>query len=212
MALSQGNALPQLKQTPGLLSGMEIELPSLVRTCPCMLSCCLLRPFLAAVSGGFLYMQDQQVLKKAKTLAHLHAYIERCGECAALSSCTPAHLVCIWLDSVGLSFASLDGFPRACIPYSECLVCAGGRLCDSWDCAVRFRTTTRRNGRLGLTTDNVSMAGALLGRYHLAVMCLRTMMGAAVLFFFNWRVAVTLPDLCSAAVLLQPLRQDIPYP
>ncbi|WIA41018.1 hypothetical protein OEZ86_004656 [Tetradesmus obliquus] len=30
----------------------------------------------------------------------------------------------------------------------------GGKLLDGWDCKLRFRTTTRRNSRLGLTTDN----------------------------------------------------------
>lgn len=31
---------------------------------------------------------------------------------------------------------------------------AGGTLPEGWDCAMRFRITSRRHGRKGLTTDN----------------------------------------------------------
>jgi hypothetical protein len=36
---------------------------------------------------------------------------------------------------------------------SECCI-AGGTLPEGWDCALRFRITSRRHGRQGVTTDN----------------------------------------------------------
>lgn len=36
------------------------------------------------------------------------------------------------------------------------LRCTGGLLPPDWQCGMRFRLTTRRNGNVGRTTDNVS--------------------------------------------------------
>jgi hypothetical protein len=110
-----------------------------------------LGPFSLLTNGGFRFAQIEQARKTARALSHLHLYVERCGE---------------WAGSAELWASSPSGAPVPAAAYGVSSVMlihgfcclAGGKLASGWDCKLRFRTTTRRNGRLGLTTDNVSTA------------------------------------------------------
>lgn len=84
-----------------------------------------------------LLLQEEQAKKRARALSNLQQFVQSCGESCRhyLKHREPP----IKTAAAEEQYVSLG---------------AGGALPEGWDCSMRFRMTSRRHGRRGLTTDN----------------------------------------------------------